>query len=230
MTKWMLPALGLMAALACGQTVEEKETSQKTFTLSGSTPRRIEVDNVFGAIHVTGQPGDRVHLSLVQTIRADSKEKADQARREVKLDTSQENNTLRFFVDGPFRCKCEDGDVHFHGWRDRGYNVVYDFELKVPENAFLYLRTVNDGGVLVKNTAGDYDIRNVNGSVELEEVAGSGSAHTVNGRVSVTFRKNPQAACSFKTINGALDLDFQPGLSANLRLKTFNGGSTAISR
>src|SRR5262249_27597177 len=94
---------------------------------------------------------------------------------------------------------------------------------KVPENAFLYLRTVNNGGILVKNTAGDYEIRNVNGSVELEEVSGSGSAHTVNGRVNVRFRKNPLAACSFRTINGALDLDFQPGLSANLRLKPFNG-------
>jgi DUF4097 and DUF4098 domain-containing protein YvlB len=55
-------------------------------------------------------------------------------------------------------------------------------------------------------------------------MAGSGLAHTVNGPVKVTFRKNPREASSFQSVNGNIDLFFARGLSADFRFKTFNGG------
>ncbi|MCJ7679327.1 MAG: hypothetical protein MUP70_01245, partial [Candidatus Aminicenantes bacterium] len=54
-------------------------------------------------------------------------------------------------------------------------------------------------------------------------IAGSGSAHTVNGEVQVNFDRNPQKDCSFKTINGDLELHFPNNLEADFRLKTFHG-------
>jgi hypothetical protein len=58
----------------------------------------------------------------------------------------------------------------------------------------------------------------------MKNVAGSGRAHTVNGRVTVSFTANPTQPSSFKTVNGNVDVQFLDGLSANFSMKTFNGG------
>jgi len=52
---------------------------------------------------------------------------------------------------------------------------------------------------------------------------GSGNAHTVNGKVSVFFSRNPKSDCSFRTINGNVELSFPGRISADFLLKTFNG-------
>jgi hypothetical protein len=58
----------------------------------------------------------------------------------------------------------------------------------------------------------------------MNEIRGSGSAHTVNGPVKVSFAENPRTASSFKSINGVIEIMFQPNFSADLLMKTFNGG------
>ena len=58
----------------------------------------------------------------------------------------------------------------------------------------------------------------------MTSVAGSGSAKTVNGPVTVSFTENPQDPSEFTTVNGNVDITFQDGLSADLKMKTFNGG------
>jgi DUF4097 and DUF4098 domain-containing protein YvlB len=147
----------------------------------------------------------------------------DAAKREVKLDTTQSGDTLTFYVDGPFRCHCDDGRAGMRDRSHRDYRVTYDFEIKVPAATILRLGTVNGGDVRVENTTGDFDVANVNGGIELREVAGSGPVHTVNGRISVLFSSNPAKNCSFKTVNGGIETSFRPNLSADVRVKTFNG-------
>jgi hypothetical protein len=87
----------------------------------------------------------------------------------------------------------------------------------------LRLGTVNRGEVRVENTTGDFDVGNVNGGIEMNEVAGSGPVHTVNGKISMVFSRNPTKDSSFKSINGTIEASFRPGLSADVRVKTFNG-------
>jgi len=55
-------------------------------------------------------------------------------------------------------------------------------------------------------------------------VGGAGTAHTVNGPVTVTFTANPKRESSFKTVNGNVDVTFRDGLAADFAMKTFNGG------
>ena len=218
MTKiaWLLAAA---LSVAYGFAQEEKETIRKTYPAAA----RIEVDNVWGSVHVTGYNGAEIQMVAEKIIAADSQERLDAAKREVKLDVSQSGDALVFFVDGPFRCHCEDGRSSVHESGRRGYRVVYNFELKVPAATVLKLATVNGGEISVDNTTGDFDVNNVNGSIHMTEVAGSGRVHTVNGKISATFAKNPAGSCSFRTINGTIEASFRPNLSADLRLKTFNG-------
>jgi DUF4097 and DUF4098 domain-containing protein YvlB len=210
----ILLAVASALSLAYGFEAQEKETIRQTHAASA----RIEVDNVDGSIRVTAYNGNQIEMVAVKTIDADSQDQLDAAKREVKLDVSQSGDTLKFFVDGPFRVSNRD-DWH------RGYRVRYDFELKVPVATILRLGTVNRGGIRIENTAGDFDLRNVNGSVELTDVSGSGNAHTVNGKISASFARNPAGASSFKTVNGDIEASFRPGLAADVWLKTFNGAA-----
>ena len=210
-----LACLPLMAA-----DVEQNETIQKTYPLPGAAPKKVIVDNVNGSIHVTGYAGGEVRLVARKRLRADSSETAEQARRDVKLDISQDANTVRFYVDGPFRCR--DGGVHMD--RDPGYEVKYDFELQVPHDTAIDLKTINAGEIKVEDVAGDYKVDNINGGVEMTDLSGSGKVYALNGRVKVSFRENPRAKSSFGSLNGEVRVSFQQELNADVRFKTFNGG------
>src|SRR5262249_47806072 len=116
-----------------------------------------------------------------------------------------------------------DGCTSWHG--DRGYEVKMDFQLQVPRNIDLKLKTVNSGHINVRGVTGNFSVHNVNGAIDLEEVGGGkAAAHTVNGGVKVVFRENPKENSDFATINGRIELSFAHGLSADFRFKNFNGG------
>ena len=204
---------------------QEQETIHKTF----SGAKSIEIDNVNGSIHVTGYDGAEIQMDAHKTLTADSAERADAARREVKLDITEAGGDVRVYVDGPFRCHCEDrrsfrdrNNMNEHG--RRGYKVAYDFEVKVPRAIAIYLGTINQGHINVEKTAGDFDIENINGGVQMDDIAGSGRVYALNDKVGVTFVNNPERASYFGSLNGSVDVWFQPNLSADARVKTFNGG------
>lgn len=210
-----------VAALAFAYDVQDKETIHQIFPAA----TRLELDNVNGSVHVTGYNGPEIVMDAEKTIAAESQDRLEAAKREVKLETSQSGGEVKLFVDGPFRCHCGDGGSGIHDHGHLGYSVKYDFELKVPAGAFLRVATVNGGHVRVENTTGEFDLSNVNGRIEIVEASGSGNAHTVNGKITATFSRNPSSATSFKTVNGSIEASFRPNLSADVHLKTFNGGA-----
>src|SRR5262249_34595103 len=90
--------------------VQEQETIRKTFTVGGAH-KLLDVDNIFGSIEVVGGQADKVELVVNKTIRAESKEKMEAAKKEVALDITDQPDLLKFYVNGPFRCNCNcDGD------------------------------------------------------------------------------------------------------------------------
>ena len=177
--------------------VQDEETVRKSFPLAGGAAQpSLAIDNVFGSIEVKGTEGNAVELVVKKTLRAATKAKLELARKEVTLDTTEQPGSLKFYVNGPFRCQCEDGCNGSH-WDEPGYMVIWDFELRVPRKMDLDLRTVNSGDIRVADVTGAYSVRNVNGKIEMTNVGGSGKAHTVNGSVKVTFRENPRESSSF---------------------------------
>jgi hypothetical protein len=200
--------------------VEEQETIQKLFSMSGVRHRSLEIDNVWGSIEVVGTNSDQAQLVVNKTIRAESKDKLEQARKEVTLDITEQAGSLKLYVNGPFRCHCDDGCGHREF---DGYIVKMDFQLQVPRDIDIKVKTVNEGRVLARDINGNFLVRNVNGDVEMDNIAGSGNVHTVNGPVKVTFRQNPRENSDFRTVNGPVELRFAQGLAADFRFKTFNG-------
>ena len=203
--------------------VRDHETIRKSFAMPAAAHKSLEIDNIFGSIEVAGGTSDQVELVVEKTIRAESKDALERARKEVTLDITQQEGALKLYVNGPFRCHCDD----CRGSRDRdheGYTVKMDFQLRVPRDIDTKVKTVNEGRVVVRDVTGNFVARNVNGDIEMDHMAGSGTARTVNGPVKVSFRENPRESSGFQSVNGNIELFFMRGLSANFRFKTFNGG------
>ena len=202
--------------------INQHETIRRTFDVSsGSGPKRLLVDNISGSIRVTGASGSQVQVVVEQTIHSDYNEAVAEAKRDIKLDMSQQGNFVRLYEDGPFR---SNNGTNYRGDNYYGYRVDYDYEIQVPYDTELDLKTINHGDIEVKKTTGDYTVHGLNGGIDLEDVSGAGSVRTLNGKVKVTFSKNPVKNTEFKTLNGTVDVYFQPGLNADLRFKKLNGG------
>ena len=211
-----------------------------------ATPGELVIDNVFGPISVEGHAGRDIVLEARKIVYARDEARAKKAEEEVRLDITEKGNTVEAYVDGPFREETggdvrlrgarryfahvdeasatndrRGGGVHFH--RDPGYKVFYGFTVKVPYGTDLVLSAVLDGQVEVRGVEGRFDVRNVNGRVRLLDVAGAGDARTVNGEVTVVFRRNPDGACLFKTVNGDVEVALPGAPSADFRVKTMHG-------
>src|SRR6266849_951536 len=200
--------------------VRAEENIEKSFAMPAAH-RSLEIDNVWGSIEVVGTSSDQARLTLNKSIRAESKEKLEQARKDVTLDITEQPDSLKLYVNGPFRCDCHDCNRS----RDHeGYIVKMDFQLQVPRDIDIKIKTVNEGRVSVRDINGSFLVRNVNGDIQIHNIAGSGTARTVNGPVKVSFRQNPKEASDFQTVNGNIELQFARDLSADFRFKTFNGG------
>ena len=202
--------------------VTASETIEKTFAVSPSGSAVLDLDNVWGSIEVVGTKDSQIQVKVAKTIRAASQEDLDLAKREVTLDVAQNGDSVKLYVNGPFRCEDDCADC----WRqrqERRYIVHMDFQVRVPERISLRLSSVNEGHVTVENVIGGFRVRNVNGEITMKNVGGSGEAKTVNGPVKVSFRENPRETSEFSTINGDVELVFPKRPDADFHFKTMNG-------
>jgi len=227
-------ALALDAAPANAFDITERDTLRKTlrFTDAGER-RRVLADIVNGTIHVTGYGGSEVQLVVYTNIRAENPSRMEAAKRDVTLDVRAEGNRVMVYEEGPWRDDGRDDDSRWgerrhgrrnhRGWDRDGYDVEFEVEMKVPASTDFYLKTVNGEFIYVREMSGEFEISNVNGQIEMESVAGTGSVSTINGNVRVSFTKNPTERTTFKTLNGEIDVGFPSAPSADFKLKTMNG-------
>jgi len=219
----------LLPALAAAQRhreprswrVEDREKIDRSFTFSGGDPHKLLVDNINGYVHVTGTAGSQVQVSVAKHVGAESDAAMAEAKRDVKLDLSQQGNFVRLYVDGPFR---NQNGVNYRGDEYYGYRVTFDYDIQVPHDTELVLKTVSDGTIEVRKTSGDFTISGVNGGIDVSELSGSGVIRTVNGPVKAAFTRNPTKPSEFRSVNGSVDVYFQPSLNADLDFRTINGG------
>jgi hypothetical protein len=214
-------ALSLNAASSRDYKVEDREPIHHTF----SNDKALEVDNVNGTITVVGDAGSTIRVEGEKVIRAADQAELQRAKREVVLDANEKDGLAQLYVNGPFRDNDHSSQNHgFHESRDRQYEVAYNFVIHVPRATELKLHTIN-GDLKVDDTTGKFYLKGINGKITMNNIAGYGTADTLNGTTTITFRENPKQDSYFKSFNGKVDVTFQPGLSANVKVKTFNGAA-----
>ena len=72
-------------------------------------------------------------------------------------------------------------------------------------------------------TGSELSVSNVNGKLELADVAGTTRARTVNGDISATYRQSPAGDSRYETINGTIEVHYPGDLSADIRFKSMHG-------
>jgi hypothetical protein len=226
-----LALIGTAHAQRSRYDVMDESTVTRTLNFAGSTSssggRILDVRNTNGFIHVEGTNDSAVQMTIHKVIRGESQADVAEGQRDVRLefkDGAARVEATVFDRRGHYCGEQWDGRDGDRNWDRVHYDVKFDFTIRVPRNATLRLCTVNGGDVIVNGTQGDFDVSNVNGLIEMRQVAGSGRAHTVNGPVTVSFTANPKQESSFKTVNGNVDVQFLDGLAADFQMKTLNGG------
>jgi hypothetical protein len=222
----ILASLLALAALPGGAHAElpdNVETTHHTLHFSGSDPHVLEVRTIFGAIAVEAYDGKDVELTVRKTIRAKNPEQLAAAQRDVKLELADSAGTVSAIGRYIYGHSCGvDPGPYDRKWPQ--YAVVFDFTIRVPRDTQLVLCAVNESVVTVKGTRADFDISNVNGRIDLTEIAGSGEVVTVNGGIKASFVAAPRSNSRFRTVNGDLVLTMPTTFAADLDMKTFNGG------
>jgi len=204
--------------------VVDESTVTRTLVFAAGGGRTLDVRNINGFIRVEGTSDSSVQMSIHKVIRAETRDDLAEAQQ-VRLDFTDNSQRIGATVTEVNRQVCgERWNDREPEWRRPRYNVRFDFTIRVPRDASLRLCTINGGDVIVTGTRGDFEVDNVNGLIEMRDVAGSGRAHTVNGPVTVAFTANPKQPSSFKSVNGNIDVSFPEGLAADFAMKTFNGG------
>ena len=106
-----------------------------------------------------------------------------------------------------------------HGERRDGRGIEIEFNVKVPADATIDLRTVS-GDIRVTNVKGEVRVQGVSGNLSLEGTARLAAVKTVSGGITIT-NGGSDAQLSLSTVNG--DLLVQTLTTRALDVNTING-------
>ena len=160
-----------------------------------------------GGVTIVGTDGNQIQLKAMIQASGRTDERARDIGEAVRL--VLEGTTIG--VEGPRTTNRENWSV--------------SFELHVPRNSDLYVRTQN-GGIQVSDVSGEMDLGTVNGGLTLNGLSGAVRAETTNGSVDVALegRRWEGAGLTVRTVNGGVDLTIPERYSAELETGTVNGG------
>ena len=204
--------LVLTAAALCTPLVraaDEGSTARARFS-DPAKPGTLKLSLPWAEARITGTDGDEI----VVTSSLDQKggaEVDDEGFRRLDSDTTfeliEKDNVATIQILGD------------NAWASHGA----EFEILVPRNTNLVLRTQAGGDLVVEGVEGDLDISSMNGEVVLRDIASSAVVNTMNGEISASFKRAPEKPVSLSTMNGEIDVRLPADTKANLRMRTHNG-------
>ena len=168
----------------------------------------VDVDaGMNGGVTVEAWDGDGMEIQAKVWAQAATEERARALARQVEVR-----------VDGG-RIRAEGPDT------GRRESWGGSYELRVPRNTDLDLRTHN-GGISVDGVAGSIRFDALNGGVHLTEVAGDVRGSTKNGGLHIELAGDhwEGRGLDAETTNGGVTVRIPEGYSAELETGTVNGG------
>ena len=107
---------------------------------------------------------------------------------------------------------------------NRTAGKTVDFDIKIPTDFSLRLKTADNGNVQVININGDIEVENINGDIALGNISGSSVLSTVYGKISAVFREvKKDSPMMFTSFEGDIELNFPASLKATLKMKSGTG-------
>ncbi len=181
---------------------------QLVVNLSPSVNKRVfTFENPKGSIKVIGYEGGDIVVNAIPRFPEDVKvvngmRRIEQNPLDISAETDGSNVTLY--------CKA--------------IGKTVDFDIKIPRNFSLKLKSLDNGKIEVINVNGEIEVENPNGDISLENIAGSSVLSTVYGNISAVFREvKPDSPMMFTSFEGDISLDLPASVNATLKMKSGTG-------
>ncbi len=208
----------MFITLVLSFTINAQEKETHTIPLSNPDQAGKLVWNVIdGSITVNGYGGSEVIVTAIGREKSSSWKKSKYGNKKSSKNGMKriENNSLSYRV--------EEINNTVYIKYSPGKSVI-DFEVKVPRNFSVDLKTVNKGSITVDNVDGTHEVSNTNGKITMTNVGGSVIADALNKDVTIGFRKiDNDATMMFSSLNGDIDISFPKDLKANVMARSDNG-------
>ena len=165
-------------------------------------------ENPKGSVKVTGYDGNVILIT--GTPRYSSKAEEDNAGMHRigmnELDISAEVNGSNILV------LC----------RTTGKTV--DFDIKLPRDFSLKLKSLDNGDVEVINVNGEIEAEDNYGDIKLDNIAGSAVLSSVSGDITAVFRKvTAGSPMMFTTFEGSISITLPDDVQALFKMKSETG-------
>lgn len=208
--------LGIMVGAAGALLAERAWASEplmqefhQTYQLSADG--RVSLENINGAVHITGWDRNEVQVDAVK--RAHRQERLDEAK--IKIDANASSISIK--TEYP-------GHDHTFNWGDENNPASVEYTLHVPRHARLDEISLVNGSLDVQEVAGDVHASSVNGKVLAKNLAGRTEISTVNGRTEAEFRQLPHSRIEASSVNGSVKITIPSDSNADVNASTVSGG------
>lgn len=175
----------------------------------GSKKGILNVDINRGFIEVAGHDGPEVIIEVLSPPKRKKSSKNANQLTEIfapkyDLDRDEEKNMIKL-------------DTY-------NQDFVLNVRIKVPYETDLTLDTYRDGHLEVKNVTGTIDAHSQHCDIRLLEIAGSATAYSRNGNLTVRFKEvDSDANLDFESYNGTIDLSLPRSIEATTAISSGRG-------
>ncbi len=229
---------GKQARLAEKYLYNETETISEVMQFNTTDKaNHITIFNVYGSIDVEGYAGDEISVEATNVIFADSQILVDEGLQEIGLKFKQQGQKIYVYLDSPYTYfNKESGKIRHSDtcWRHddcsrkhkqrKAYKYHMNITVKIPQNTNIKVSTINDGDISITGIdAQTLSVNNINGAIDMVDVAGQTTVNAINKDINISYRNNPTADSNFTSINGDLNITFAGQLDAEVVYRTIHG-------
>jgi DUF4097 and DUF4098 domain-containing protein YvlB len=217
-------SIGLLASCtnhAIAQPESSEEIIHKEYVVNDNA--KLAIYNLNGDINVESHSGNKILVDITQVIKGKKKEDIERGKSEVELGFDASENEVIMYTLKPFNTKPKNINTWGDDWNEnKRYELVLNYNLKIPKNTNVLLSTVN-GKIFLSNVDGVIIAGSVNGNVTTENILKAKSITTVNGDLNVSFTDQVSMDGQFTTVNGDIELNVPKNLSAECTFKSLSG-------
>jgi DUF4097 and DUF4098 domain-containing protein YvlB len=171
---------------------------------------RIQVENLNGAVHISGWDRDEVKVDAVKS--AWTKERLDEAKIEVNAEQNEISIRTEFLSH----------DQTFVG-HDHNNPANVEYTITLPRQARLDEIKLINGRLDVQGVVGEVHASCVNGRIEAHNLQGPVKLNTVNGELDAIVDQLPASDLRLSSVNGRLRLTLPSDVNAELKASTLSG-------
>ena len=197
--------LSLCAFAAIGQS--KPETITVPLSRPGD-PVSLEIELISARIEVIGEDRKDAQFSITM----------GSGERKIKTPSG-----VRSLVGGGGSFSVDESDNNIEIESD-AHTTKVTIVARVPRRTDLELSTVNDGEIIVRDVTGTLELENANGPITVTNVNGSVIAETLNENINVSFAGvSTSGATALSSLNGNITVALPANIGAEFRIDSAEG-------